>query len=159
MNKLKSLLFSNAPSMSYKAITLLLLGLFMTLGATAQEIIRVTGKVLDGTMEKSPVWLNRFARLSSNGGKFQAGIKADYGSEILPGGENNVGTITASTIELGFGARVIFDVNGNETDRLVADNISIEKKDWTNGPEYSAPVFVFTSQRNQLKPPIDPKLI
>ena len=100
----------------------------------------------DGTMEKSPVWLNRFARLSSNGGKFQAGIKADYGSEILPGGENKVGSITASTIELGFGARVIFDVNGNETDRLVADNISIEKKDWTNGPEYSAPVFVFTSQ-------------
>ena len=100
----------------------------------------------DGTMEKSPVWLNRFARLSSNGGKFLAGIKADYGSEILPGGNNQVGTINASSIELGFGARVIFDVNGNETDRLVADNISIEKKDWTNGPEYSAPVFVFTSQ-------------
>ena len=102
----------------------------------------------DGTMEKSPVWLNRFARLISNGGKFQAGIKADYGSEILPGGKNKVGTITASTIELGFGARLVFDVNGNESDRLVADKISIEKKDWTNGPEYSAPVFVFTSQPN-----------
>ena len=97
-------------------------------------------------MEKSPVWLNRFARLSSNGGKFLAGIKADYGSEILPGGNNQVGTINASSIELGFGARVIFDVNGNETDRLVAENISIEKKVWDNGPEYSAPVFVFTSQ-------------
>ena len=51
----------------------------------------------DGTMEKSPVWLNRFARLSSNGGKFLAGIKADYGSEILPGGNNQVGTINASS--------------------------------------------------------------
>ena len=100
----------------------------------------------DGTMEKSPVWLNRFARLSSNGGKFQAGIKADYGSEILPGGKDNVGTISASSIELGFGARVIIDVNGNEIDRLVADKISIEKKVWDNGPEYSAPVLEFTSK-------------
>ena len=100
----------------------------------------------DGTMEKSPVWLNRFARLSSNGGKFQAGIKADYGSEILPGGKDNVGTISASSIELGFGARVIIDVNGNEIDRLVADKISIEKKVWANGPEYSAPVLEFTSK-------------
>lgn len=100
----------------------------------------------DGTMEKSPVWLNRFARLSSNGGKFQAGIKADYGSEILPGGKDNVGTISASSIELGFGARVIIDVNGKEIDRLVADKISIEKKVWDNGPEYSAPVLEFTSK-------------
>ncbi len=58
MNKLKSLLFSNAPSMSYKAITLLLLGLFMTLGATAQEIIRVTGKVLDGTNGEPLAFVN-----------------------------------------------------------------------------------------------------
>ena len=58
MNKLKSLLFSNTPSMSYKAITLLLLGLFMTLGATAQEIIRVTGTVLDGTNGEPLAFVN-----------------------------------------------------------------------------------------------------
>ena len=100
----------------------------------------------DGTMESSPVWLNRFAILSSNGGNFKGGIKADYGSEIRPGGSNNVGTLTTSSLELGFGARVIFDVNGNEIDKISATKMSIEKKDWKNGPEYSAPVFVFTSQ-------------
>ena len=100
----------------------------------------------DGTMESSPVWLNRFAILSSNGGNFKGGIKADYGSEIRPGGSNKVGILSTSSLELGFGARVIFDVNGNDIDKISATKMSIEKKDWKNGPEYSAPVFVFTSQ-------------
>lgn len=99
----------------------------------------------DGTMESSPVWLNRFAELNSNGGNFKGGIKADYGSVIRPGGKNTVGTLTASSLELGFGARVVFDVNGAETDKLVATKMTIEKKTWENGPEYSAPVFEFAS--------------
>lgn len=100
----------------------------------------------DGTMENSKVWLNRFAILSSDGGNFKGGIKADYGSEIRPGGNDKVGTLTTSSLDLGFGARVIFDTNGNETDKIVTTKMSIEKKDWKNGPEYSAPVFVFASQ-------------
>ncbi|MCI6337632.1 MAG: autotransporter-associated beta strand repeat-containing protein [Prevotella sp.] len=96
----------------------------------------------DGTMEKSPVWLNRFARLSSNGGKFLAGIKADYGSEILPGGKNKVGTIETSTLALNFGSAVEFDIDkdGN-CDMVKANTLKIEKKEWTNGPEYNAPHF------------------
>ena len=99
----------------------------------------------DGTMEKSPVWLNRFAELNSNGGNFKGGIKADYGSIIRPGGKDQVGTLTTSDLQLGFGARVIFDVNGGNVDKLVASKMSIEKKNWANGPQYSAPVFEFTS--------------
>ena len=99
----------------------------------------------DGTMEKSPVWLNRFAELNSNGGNFKGGIKADYGSIIRPGGKDQVGTLTTSDLRLGFGARVIFDVNGGNVDKLVASKMSIEKKNWENGPQYSAPVFEFTS--------------
>ena len=99
----------------------------------------------DGTMEKSPVWLNRFAELNSNGGNFKGGIKADYGSVIRPGGKNQVGTLTTSNLQLGFGARIIFDVNGENVDKLVAGKMSIEKKKWENGPQYSAPVFEFTS--------------
>ena len=99
----------------------------------------------DGTMEKSPVWLNRFAELNSNGGNFKGGIKADYGSVIRPGGKDQVGTLTTSDLQLGFGARIVFDVNGENVDKLVADKMSIEKKKWENGPQYSAPVFEFTS--------------
>jgi autotransporter-associated beta strand protein len=47
----------------------------------------------DGTMESSPVWLNRFAELHSDGGIFKGGITADYGSVICPGGKDKVGTI------------------------------------------------------------------
>ena len=99
----------------------------------------------DGTMEKSPVWLNRFAELNSNGGNFKGGIKADYGSIIRPGGKDQVGTLTTSDLQLGFGVRVVFDVNGENVDKLVAAKMSIEKKKWANGPQYSAPVFEFTS--------------
>ena len=99
----------------------------------------------DGTMEKSPVWLNRFAELNSNGGNFKGGIKADYGSVIRPGGKDQVGTLTTSNLQLGFGARIVFDVNGENVDKLVAGKMSIEKKKWENGPQYSAPVFEFTS--------------
>ena len=99
----------------------------------------------DGTMEKSPVWLNRFAELNSNGGNFKGGIKADYGSVIRPGGKDQIGTLTTSDLKLGFGARVVFDVNGENVDKLVAAKMSIEKKKWENGPQYSAPVFEFTS--------------
>ena len=99
----------------------------------------------DGTMESSPVWLNRFAELNSDGGDFKAGIKADYGSVIRPGGKDNVGTLTTSSLDLGFGARVVFDVKDGNSDKVVATKMSIEKKTWENGPQYSAPVFEFAS--------------
>ena len=99
----------------------------------------------DGMMEKSPVWLNRFAELNSDGGNFKGGIKADYGSVIRPGGKDQIGTLTTSDLQLGFGARIVFDVNGENVDKLVADKMSIEKKKWENAPQYSAPVFEFTS--------------
>lgn len=100
----------------------------------------------DGTMESSPVWLNRFALLCSDGGQFKGGIKADYASEIHPGGKGNVGSVATSSLDLRFGARVVFDANGGSIDKLIAERMSIEKKDWANGPEYSSPIFVFTSQ-------------
>lgn len=99
----------------------------------------------DGTMVSSPVWLNRFAELNSDGGNFKAGIKADYGSVIRPGGKEHVGILTTSSLELGFGARVVFDVKDGNIDKFVATKMSIEKKTWENGPQYSAPVFDFAS--------------
>lgn len=99
----------------------------------------------DGIMESSPVWLNRFAELSSNGGNFKGGIKADYGSVIRPGGKENIGTLTTSSLDLGFGARVVFDAKDGNVDKLVAAKMSIEKKYWKNGPQYNTPVFEFAT--------------
>ena len=99
----------------------------------------------DGIMESSPVWLNRFAELNSNGGNFKGGIKADYGSVIRPGGKENIGTLTTSSLDLGFGARVVFDAKDGNVDKLVAAKMSIEKKYWKNGPQYNTPVFEFTA--------------
>ena len=99
----------------------------------------------DGIMESSPVWLNRFAELNSNGGNFKGGIKADYGSVIRPGGKENIGTLTTSSLDLGFGARVVFDAKDGNVDKLVAAKMSIEKKSWKNGPQYNTPVFEFAT--------------
>lgn len=99
----------------------------------------------DGTMESSPVWLNRFAELNSNGGNFKGGIKADYGSVIRPGGKESIGTLTTSSLDLGFGARVVFDAKDGNVDKLVAARMSIEKKYWKNGPQYNTPVFEFAT--------------
>lgn len=95
----------------------------------------------DGTMQSSPVWLNRHTNLISNGGNFKGGIKADYNATIYPGGKDNIGTITTTVLNLGFGSRIVFDANASETDKVTADKLTIEKKNWQYGPEYSAPVF------------------
>ena len=95
----------------------------------------------DGTMESSPVWLNRHTSLISDGGNFKGGIKADYNATIYPGGKEKVGTLTTTTLALGFGSRVVFDANASETDKITANKLTIEKKDWQYGPEYSTPVF------------------
>ena len=98
----------------------------------------------DGTMQSSAVWLNRHTNLISNGGKFMGGIQADYNATIYPGGKEQVGSLTASVIQLGFGSRIVFDGNAEgAVDQISADKLQIEKKDWQYGPEYSAPVFEF----------------
>lgn len=105
----------------------------------------------NGTMQNSPVWLNRFATLSSTGGVYNAAITAEYAASILPGGaESNVSTITANTLDLHYGARVVLDLNGanvGDNDQLLLGTLAIGTKSgemWKNyGPEYLAPVFEF----------------
>ena len=91
----------------------------------------------DGTMQGSPVWLNRFAVLESDGGQFQKGIKMDYGSKLCPGEQG----IETDTLALGFGARIVFDVEVARADCVKANVLTIEKKDWQYGPRYASPVF------------------
>ena len=97
----------------------------------------------DGTMQNSPVWLNRHSKLVSNGGNFAKGIQADYNATICPGGEGTVGNITTDQLTLNFGSRVVFDFSEGQCDQLTLSTLVIEKKKWPNGggPAYSTPVF------------------
>ncbi len=101
----------------------------------------------DGTFLSSPLWLNRHTSLVSNGGQFLGGIKADYNATIYPGGKQQVGSITATTLDLGFGSRVVFDVVSGTVDQLNLNTLKIEAKtsqEWLEfGPTYKAPVFQF----------------
>lgn len=101
----------------------------------------------DGTMRNSRVWLNRFAELNTDGGKFMGGIKMDYGSVLRPGNADNKGFVEVDTLALGFGAKVIIDIYGADlsADSIKAKVLTIEKKNWKAGPAYSAPVFQFNA--------------
>ena len=101
----------------------------------------------DGTMQNSRVWLNRFAELNSNGGKFQKGIEMDYGSKLRPGGADYKGTVEVNELKMNFGSRVVMDVNNDGTaDKLKVTTLIVEKKDWKYGPEYNTPVFEIVPQ-------------
>jgi len=100
----------------------------------------------DGTLLQSPLWLNRFAELNSDGGEFKS-IKMDYASILRPGRENNRGNITSDSIMLGFGSRVIFDIYDDLTaDQLITRAMKIETKNWEYGPQYLMPIFQFDYQ-------------
>ena len=96
----------------------------------------------DGTLLQSDLWLNRFARLESNGGEFRS-IKMDYDARLLPGGEGSVGTVKTATLQMGFGSRIILDMQGGQNDRIDIGTLKIEKKTWKYGPKYLTPVIEF----------------
>ena len=97
----------------------------------------------DGKLVSSPLWLNRHTNLLTDGGQFMGGIQADYNATITIG-ENKKSTLTASTLALNFGSRVIFDLYSDITcDQITANTIKIESKDWAYGPKYHSPVFEF----------------
>ncbi|MBR7170577.1 MAG: autotransporter-associated beta strand repeat-containing protein, partial [Prevotella sp.] len=101
----------------------------------------------DGTMEGSRVWLNRHTTLISNGGVFKKSIQADYNATIIPGGEKNKGNITTDSLILNFGSQLRIDLFGADAsaDVVKANVLTIEKKNWENGPEYSTPVITFVA--------------
>ena len=97
----------------------------------------------DGKLVSSPLWLNRHTNLITDGGQFMGGITADYNATITIG-ENKKSTLTATTLALNFGSRVVFDLYEDGTaDQIKANTIKIEKKTWQYGPKYSTPVFLF----------------
>lgn len=101
----------------------------------------------NGTMQNSAVWLNRHTTLETNGGAFNSGIKADYGSNIVVGN----GGVTVSTLELNHGARVVLTIaNDGSVSQLNATKLTINAKTgdvWKNyGPKYLTPVIELRPQ-------------
>lgn len=109
----------------------------------------------NGTMQSSPVWMNRHTTLNTTGGTFSGGLTMEYGATLNMGGETS-GTVSAATVSnltLNYGSQVVFDVAGisqGDNDLLtVSGTLTVDKKsggNWeTYGPEHLAPVFVVRS--------------
>ena len=99
----------------------------------------------DGTMENSDIWMNRHTTLVGNG-TFQKSVRMEYNATIEIGGENTVGSVSADSLSLCIGARVVFDINEQGvSDQLNVRALNIERKTWKNGPKYMAPVFEIRS--------------
>lgn len=109
----------------------------------------------DGTMQSSPVWMNRHTTLNTTGGTFGGGLTMEYGATLNMGGETS-GTVSAATVSnltLNYGSQVVFDVVGTnmgDNDLLTVNGtLTVDKKtggNWeTYGPEHLAPVFVVRS--------------
>ena len=99
----------------------------------------------NGPMLNSPLWLNRFATLESEGGEFLS-IKMDYDARLKIGGDEQSKpcTVTTGSLTLGFGSRVVFDLYDNlAADQVKTQQLTIETKSWQYGPKYLMPVFQF----------------
>ena len=97
----------------------------------------------DGKLLQSPLWLNRFAQLNSDGGEFKS-IQMDYAAVLRPGRADNKGQLTVDSLMLGFGSRVVFDFYADlSADQLNLRAMKIETKNWNYGPQYRMPVFQF----------------
>lgn len=105
-----------------------------------------------GSLPNSALWLNRHTTLETSGGTFRS-IKADYNSTLQIGGTGTASSVTVDSLYLGFGSRVLIDIDGSSAtalDALNAGYISVETKSWTYGPTYSAPVFQFNNTGSTL---------
>lgn len=109
------------------------------------EIWGGTLVINDGALTESHVWLNRFAALEATYLSLPKGLDMEYGSTLRIGDDVKVGSIEAGDVTLGFGSIVELDVFTDDIDHLSAKKLTIEKKDWTNGPQYLQPVFRFTA--------------
>ncbi len=105
----------------------------------------------DGTLLGSTLWLNRHTKLESNGGQFRC-IKADYAAQVMPGGENTIGAIATDSLVLGFGSRVVLDIDAAKAaaDQVNAKLLGIETKSWEYGPKYLTPVVQFNVTGGEL---------
>ena len=105
----------------------------------------------NGTLQSSPVWMNRHTTLNSDGGQFLGGLTMEYGSTLNVGGatQGRLSSVTTGALTLNYGARVVLDVNGSEASEhdwlnaasLTVDDSKASAANWVNyGPAHIVPV-------------------
>ena len=100
----------------------------------------------DGELANSAIWLNRFGVLETLSLTAPKGLDMEYGSVLRLGNDSKAGVLSTGAMTLGFGAIVELDAFADGSiDRFDATTLTIEKKDWTNGPEYLQPIIRFTA--------------
>ncbi|MDE5795341.1 MAG: autotransporter-associated beta strand repeat-containing protein [Muribaculaceae bacterium] len=110
---------------------------------------------LDGELTNSPVWMYNFAVLETSSLKAPKGIDMNYASVIRLGDKTNVGVLTTGELTLGFGSIIELDAFADQSiDQINAAKLIIEKKDWTNGPEYLQPIIKFTAHQADADTPL-----
>ncbi len=101
---------------------------------------------IDGEISNSPIWLNRFSVLETSSLKAPKGVDMNYASILKLGDDTKAGIITTGEMTLGFGSILELDAFADQTiDQVNATKLIIEKKDWTNGPEYLQPILKLTA--------------
>ena len=102
---------------------------------------------LNGSIANSPLWLNRFASLYTPAKAITVkSLTADYGSTTTIGGDDAIGTLTATdSLKMGFGSRLKIDLysDGVKADQIKTAKLIVETKDWKSGPQYKQPVIEF----------------
>lgn len=122
----------------------------VTMGHTGHTDVWGGTLRFDGALPHSPLWLNRFATLQSNGGSFRK-ILADYGAVIEPVSSDTPATLTADTLCLGFGSLLRITLYGGDgqCDRVNLRHLVLERKTGTAweqyGPARLTPVLQLSS--------------
>ncbi len=100
---------------------------------------------LNGKLPNSRVFLNRHTSLKASA-DFGKSIEAYYNAVVSPeGADGTAGTISCDSLILRYGAVVEFDLFSGNADKVNAKVLVVEKKNWTEGPQYLAPVYRFKS--------------
>ena len=103
-----------------------------------------------GTLESSPVWMNRHTALYT-AATYHRPLTLEYGATLYPSYNASTAsaldyaTATIDTLNLHEGARVVLQLAGDQSDAIVVKQLNLRTRYWSYGPRYLAPVFEIAS--------------
>ena len=103
-----------------------------------------------GTLESSPVWMNRHTSLYT-AATYHRPMTLEYGATLYPSYNASTAsaldyaTATIDTLNLHEGARVVLQLAGDQSDAIVVKQLNLRTRSWSYGPRYLAPVFEIVS--------------
>lgn len=106
-----------------------------------------------GTLEASPVWMNRHTSLYT-AGTYHRAVTMEYGAALHPSyntsssSELDYATATIDTLTMHEGARIVLQLSDTQHDAIVVKQLNLRTRNWEYGPQYAAPVFEIRSTYN-----------